>query len=111
MSGWMPPQPPYAYNQPISVMKHGKPMGSMDKQYRITPPGMMGPSALNWDASTDETGQEPSEDTEPRRRPMKRKTCCQPHRRHVSKESSAKPRKHKVILTIHGHQVPACYWA
>ena len=120
MSGWMPPQPPqfsgkgnqqlYAYNYPIPMMEQGKPMERREKQYRITPPGMMGPYALNWDASTDETGHEPSDDTESHR-PKKRKTCCQHHRSDISKGSSTKPRKHKVILTIHGHQVPAHYWA
>ena len=73
-------------------------MGYMAQQYRITPPGMMGPYAMNWDLNEIDSGHEPSEDTVPRRSEKR-------------KMAKGKPQKRKVMLTIKGHQAPAYYWA
>ena len=110
--GWIPPQPPQypppcmvdyhqhprAHNQPYHPMEHGHNVGYMEQQYRITPPGMMGPNAMNWDRNEIDTEQESSERTAPRRS-RKRKVA------------HGQPQKRKVILTIKGIQVPAYYWA
>ena len=107
-SGWMPPQPPqyppirmdgyhpHAHNQLARQREYAHNMGCMEPQYRITPPGMMGPNAMNWDLNDIDSGSASSEDTMPR----------QSKKRKVAK---GKPQKRKVILTIKGQQVPAYY--
>ena len=119
----MPPQPPHpnapfvgnrypdacAHNQQVQSMTYAHNMGYQAPQYRITPPGVMGPSALNWDITDTDTGGEPSEDTAPRRTKKRGHGMERKKRRQGTPKSQLQ--KRSVMLTIKGHQVEAHYWA
>ena len=117
----MPPQPPHppaifmgnqlprAHNQPVQSVEYAHNAGYLAPQYRICPPGMMGPSEMNWDITDTDTGNEPSEDTAPRR--MKQRGHGRERKVRHHGTAKGKPQKRKVVLTIKGHQVPAYYWA
>ena len=118
VGGWMPPQPPpyhfirmkgqhpSAHNQPIYPMEYERIPDSRTPQYRITPPGMMGPNACNWDTVDPDSDYGQQDDAE-QRRVEKRGEKRYPQSRTMVK---GKPQKREVMLTIKGHQVPAHYW-
>ena len=94
----------------MNRLNYAEIQGFEDQRYRIAPPGVMGPYAINWDAPDPDSGNEPSEDTE-RYRPSQRRSDGIPCYRNAEKGKTGKPRKRKVMLTISGHKVPAYYWA
>ena len=97
------------HNQPAQSMTYAHNMGYQAPQYRITPPGVMGSSALNWDITDTDTGGESSDDTAPRRTKKRGHGMERKKRRQGTPKS--KLQKRSVMLTIKGHQVEAHYWA